>query len=351
MTFQTVKDRNLPTDPFETTPEAHLPHLVVSILNYRTAAMTLDCLASVLADFATLPPDIRAEVVIVDNASDDGSAQVISAWIAAQAPPVPVRLVESRLNTGFSGGHNQAMAAASAAFWLVLNSDALLRPGFCTSILAAAEEWPDMGLFAPRIDYEEGEQQVSCFRFASPWSELIRGAASGPVTQVLHRHVVALQMPPEPASIEWASFACILLRGKMLAEIGPMDEGYFLYFEDSEYCLRARRAGWGITYVDTARAVHFRGGSGPVKGMAEAKKRVPGYFYAARTRFLFQAHGWVGLWAANLLWIFGRILASGRWLLGKPVPAANAGEWRDIWINAISPLGAHPGDPRSSKRG
>lgn len=326
-------------------PQAVSPpsrQLVVSIINYRTAEMTLACVASVLADIAGLD----AEVVVVDNASGDGSDQVIAGWIAAQDPPVPVRLVASAVNSGFSGGHNIGMGAVPADFYLVLNSDALLRPGFCAAILAAAAADPGAGLFAPHIGYEEGGQQVSCFRFASPLSELIRGAASGPVTRLLHRHEAWLKMPPEPGQIEWASFACILLRGTMVQAIGPMDEGYFLYYEDSEYCLRARRAGWRIAYVEAAQAVHFRGGSGPVKAMAQARKRVPGYFYAARARFLTQAHGRAGLWAANLLWTLGRALAQTRRLLGKPVPQTSAMEWRDIWINAFDPMGAHPGDPR-----
>lgn len=327
-------------------------HLAVSILNYRTADLTLACIASVLADMAHLPPGITAAVVVVDNDSGDGSAQVIADWIAAQDPPVPVRLVRSEVNCGFSGGHNLGMASMSADFWLVLNSDALLQPGFCATILEAASMAAEgVGLLAPRLTDLDGARQISCFRFASPWSELIRGAKSAPVTRLLRRHDVPLAMPPRDEEIEWASFACILLKAEMVAEIGPMDEGYFLYFEDSEYCLRARRAGWRIAYVDAARVVHFRGGSGPVKAMAEARRRVPGYFYAARTRFLFQAHGLVGLWAANLLWGLGRILARGRWLVGKGVPVANEAEARDIWINIFSPLGAHPGDPRGIPRG
>jgi N-acetylglucosaminyl-diphospho-decaprenol L-rhamnosyltransferase len=309
--------------------------LVISIINYRTGALTLQCLASVLADIAGLD----VEVVVVDNRSGDGSAEEIAAWIAAQAPPVPVRLVLSPVNSGFSGGHNRGMAAVPAEFYLILNSDALLRPGFCRAILAAAEASPGTGLFAPRIEYEDGTQQTNCFRFPSPASELIRGAASGPVTRILRRHEVALAMPPAPGAIGWASFACILLRGAMVDAVGPMDEGYFLYFEDTEYCLRAARAGWSVAYVPEARAVHFRGGSGPVKALAAARKRLPAYFYASRARFLCQAHGRAGLWAANLLWLCGRGLAQLRRLAGKPVPQMNRAELRDIWINALSPLG------------
>ena len=146
-------------------------------------------------------------------------------------------------------------------------------------------------------------------------------------------------MPPEPDQIEWASFACILLRAKMVDQIGIMDEGYFLYFEDVEFCWRARQAGWKIRYVPDARAIHFRGGSGPVKSLAKAKKRLPAYYYASRTRILYQIHGTGGLLLANLAWIFGRAIAVMRVLAGKKVPQSNQREYRDIWTNVFSPLG------------
>ena len=309
--------------------------LAVSIINFRTGDLTLNCVQSVLDDLAGL----SARIVVVDNRSDDGSADQIERWIAAQDPPVPVSLVRSPTNSGFSGGHNQGISACEAEYYLILNSDAIIRPGFFRALLAAADANPGAGLFAPRIEYDDGLQQVSCFRFPSPASELIRGASSGPVTRLLARYDVPLAMPPAPDQIGWASFACILLRGSMIAEVGPMDEGYFLYFEDAEYCWRARKAGWKIAYVPEARAVHFRGGSGPVKALQHEKKRLPPYYYASRTRFLHQAYGWSGLMAANALWLLGRGLAQLRLLAGKSVPAANQGEMHDIWINVLSPLG------------
>jgi len=309
--------------------------IAISIINYRTASMTLGCVRSVLADIG----DLDAHVVVVDNASGDGSADRIAEWIDAQPAGTPVRLVRSARNTGFSGGHNQGMAAIEADHYLLLNSDALLHPGFLRAVLSAADANPQAGLIAPRIETEEGAVQVNCFRFHSPWSELVRGANSGPVTRLLRRHVVALQPPVDPAAIEWASFACILLRGRMVAEIGPMDEGYFLYFEDAEYCLRARRAGWGIVQEPRAVAVHFRGGSGPVKALEKARHRLPPYFYSSRTRFFRQAHGPMGPVLANLMWTAGRAIAQLRRLTGRAASPEVEAEARDIWTDTLRPLG------------
>ena len=311
--------------------------LVISIINFRTADMTLDCVRSVLADIG----DLDVEVRVVDNRSDDGSTERIADWIAAQPAGTPVRLIRSETNSGFSGGHNQGMAAA-ADYYLVLNSDTKLRAGCLGALLAAAEADPQAGLIAPRLEYEDGRVQESCFRFPSPASEFIRGANTGPVTSLLHRWTTQLGIDPDPHRIEWASFACILLDARMTREIGPMDEGYFLYFEDAEYCLRARRAGWRIRRCPEARVVHFRGGSAPVKSLARARKRLPDYYYKSRTRFFFQAYGHAGLWAANLLWCAGRVIALTRRLMGRH-DIVKAAEGRDIWINVLQPLGGSPG--------
>jgi GT2 family glycosyltransferase len=229
-------------------------------------------------------------------------------------------------------------AAPGADFYLILNSDALLRPDFFDQLLPVAVANPETGLFAPRLEDEDTTPQISCFRFMGPASELMRAAQTGPLTSLLRRHVVALGLSPAAAEIEWASFACILLRGEMVRQIGPMDEGYFLYYEDSEYGLRARRRGWGVRFVPEARAVHFRGGSGPVKKMQAARKRLPAYFWRSRTRFLRQAYGPFGPLAGNLAWLTGRGIACLRLLTGRGIPQVQDKEWRDIWTGFLNPL-------------
>lgn len=310
------------------------PRLLVSIINYRTGDMTIDAVQSVL----DVAGDADLRVAIVDNASGDGSDDQIAKWIE-EVGDARVTLVRSATNSGFSGGHNQGMAVdPEADFYLILNSDALLRPGFFDPLLAAAHATPRAGLIAPQLEWEDGTPQVSCFRFASPGSELIRGARSGPITKLMQRYVVALGLPPDPDKIAWASFASILLRGDMVRQIGPMDEGYFLYFEDAEYALRATRAGWRTIYVPEAHTVHFRGGSGPVKDSQAKMKRMPAYYWRSRTRFLRQAYGAPGPLLGNLAWMLGRVLASTRLLTGRSVPPPHEREWGDIWTGFFRPL-------------
>lgn len=316
--------------------------IAVSIINYRTGDMTIAAAGSVLRELGNRP----ADVVVVDNASDDGSDEQIAAWIAATGDP-RVKLIRSVRNLGFSGGHNAGMAAAPEAdFYLILNSDAILHPGFFEPLLATARADSGLGLIAPRLEWEDGKPQESCFRFQGVVAEMIRGAESGPISKLLHPYVVPLGLEPDPNDIQWASFACILLRGEMVRQIGPMDDGYFLYFEDSEYALRAYRAGWRVAYVAEARAVHFRGGSGPLKEMARKKKRMPAYYWQSRTRFLRQACGPWGPLLGNFAWMFGRGIAHLRRLAGKPVPRSNEAEWRDIWTNTFNPLARAPDNRR-----
>lgn len=308
--------------------------IVISIINYRTGPLTIACVKSVLADMGS----INGEIVVIDNASGDGSDALIAAWIEANPHQTPVRLIHSKDNSGFSGGQNQGFAAARADYYLVLNSDAALRPGFLATILEHAQANPRAGLIAPRIENEDGTVQTSCFLFHRPTTEFIRGACSGPVTRLLGRWNLPLGTEPDPSRIEWASFACILVSGRMISDIGPMDEGYFLYFEDVEFCMRARRAGWSLLHVPEARAIHHRGGSGPVKSLRKAHRRLPVYYWRSRTRYFAQAYGWVGPLMANLSWHAGRGLAHLRWLTGRrPYPTVEH-EAKDIWIGIDAPL-------------
>ena len=313
-----------------------MPHdIVVSIINYRTADLTVQCIESVLADQG----DLDVHVVVVDNLSQDGSAEQLADWLAAAPEGLPVTLIQSETNSGFSGGNNQGIGGAEGAFYLILNSDAVLQPGFLNTMLETARAHPEDGFFAPRIRYDDGGTQDSCFRFPGPLSELERSARTGIVTRLLKHRMVSLGPDPDPAEIDWASFACILLRGDMISAIGPMDEGYFLYFEDIEYCLRARRAGWRIRYVPQAEAIHFRGGSGPVKALNAQRAELPRYYYSSRTRYFYQAHGFAGLIATNLLWYLGRMIKHSTRLLGRSAGRMPVAEGRNIWTNTRRPLG------------
>lgn len=309
--------------------------LTISVINYRTAEMTIECAKSALPAMEGL----NAHLVIVDNFSDDGSVEKLQEWRDTLPDDAPVSLIFSPENTGFCGGHNLGIQAGKADYYFLLNSDALVKPDALKVLLKAPSQHPDCGLFAPRLEYEDGKPQISAFRFFSPISELIRGAASEPVTRLLKRYDVPLGIDPEVSDVEWVSFAAILIRHEVIESVGELDEGYFLYFDDVDYCYAARKQGWRIALIPDARIVHFRGGSAPVKSLSARKKRLPAYYYASRTRFLSKAYGRGGLLLANIFWCAGRAAANLRRFLGKPVPSTPEHEIRDIWINFFTPYG------------
>jgi len=310
--------------------------LAVILLNYRRADLVVQCLESLAPEVAG-----RADwrVVVVDNDSRDGSAARITDAIRSRAWSAWALLVESPVNGGFSAGNNVGIHAIRADHYLLLNSDTIVRPDALGRLLDSLLAQPRVGLLGPRLEGVEGHAQESCFRFHTPWSELIAAAATGPVTRLLRRHEVALPPAAEPHDAAWISFACVLIRGAALAEIGLLDDGYFMYFEDMDYCRRAWEKGWAVRYEPRARVVHLRGGSSPVKQAFAERKRVPRYYFEARTRYFAKHYGGVaGVVIANLAWLVGRAISFAREVAGNKRPHTAEHHTRDLWARWRAPL-------------
>lgn len=310
--------------------------LSVVIVNFRTPAYVTECLATLLPELKGL----NAIVVVVDNHSEDDSMETIGRWLKERDGDGVVKLLNAASNNGFASGNNQGIRMVRARFYLLLNSDTLVRPGAVNALLDTASRFPEVGLFSPRLEWSDRIGQESCFRFHTPYSELISASKSGVFERVLPKYVIAIPVQETIIYPQWTSFACVLIRDEAIEKIGLLDEGYFMYFEDVEYCYRARQAGWGILHNPAARIVHLRGGSSPVKERTRQKRRLPKYFYESRTRLFYQLYGWPGLTAANLLWWLGRIVSKTRQLLGRSDKAAIERQWLDIWTNWLRPMKA-----------
>lgn len=318
-------------------PEDIQPDLSVVIVNFRTPTFVTECLATLLPELKGM----RAGVVVVDNHSEDGSADTIDQWLKEHDVDGKARLLRSVSNLGFADGNNQGIRARRARFYLLLNSDTLVRSGAIATLLDTAERFPEAGLYSPRLEWPDGKGQESCFRFHTPYSELISASQTGVFARILSGYVIAMPVQESIACPQWTSFAAVLIRNEVIEQVGLLDDGYFMYFEDVEYCYRSRKAGWGIVHNPAARIVHLRGGSSPVKERTRQKRRLPRYFFESRTRFFYQIYGWPGLTAANLLWWSGRVVSKTRQLLGRDDKAAIARQWLDIWINWLQPMKAY----------
>jgi GT2 family glycosyltransferase len=260
-----------------------------------------------------------------------------------------VSLIRSPVNYGFAGGNNLALQAVHAERYLMLNSDAFVRPGAIAELMRALDQRPDVGLVGPRIEWPDGTPQNTCYRIRTPLTELLAAARSSPLTRLFSNHEGTYPIPMNAMEPGWTSFACVLVRREVFEQVGLLDPGYFMYFDDLDYCRRARSAGWRILHWPTARVVHLRGQSGPLKQLAESLKRRPAYFYASRNRYYAKFYGRLGLWMTNLLWEFGRFIAWGREMVGNKDPHICQKEVLDVWINWLDPM-AMPKLPEPSNK-
>ncbi len=315
--------------------------LSIIIVNYRTPKLCIDCLSSLIEI-----NDLTLKIIIVDNASNDDSIEKIQQAIHDNQWAT-VRLIGSPNNDGFSAGNNLGIQACQSDYVLLLNSDTIVRPGAIKILLKTLEDSTDMGMASPRLEWPDGSPQESCFRFHRPINELIRSACSGPITRLLKAYEVPLRVTDELSYPEWTSFACVLVRRELFEKIGLLDEEFFMYFEDVDFCHRARAAGWPIINNPQAHVVHLRGGSSPVKSQAAKKKRLPRYFYESRTRYYYKYFGRTGLLMANLFWHLGAIIGRARQLFSASYPPNICeSQWRDIWTNFTRPNAPyiHPDD-------
>jgi GT2 family glycosyltransferase len=315
--------------------------LCVVVVNYGTPHMAIECLDTLLHQVR----ELEAIVALVDNDSPDDSVVKLKRWISDAGAHDCVQLIESHENRGFAAGNNIGIESCDARMYLLLNSDTLVEEGALARLVEAISSEPDVGLAGPRLLWASGEPVESCFRYHRPISELIDSAGTGYITTLFARYAVPMKVSEERTFPEWTTFACVMIRREVIEQIGNLDEGFFMYFEDAEFAFRARQAGWRTLHEPTARVVHLHGGSSTVKSQERLRKRLPRYVYESRTRYFYKVFGRSGLLAANCCWTLGWTISSLRWFLQKNYrrPACEA-QWRDIWTNFWTPMApyTHP---------
>jgi GT2 family glycosyltransferase len=273
----------------------------VAIVNYRTGAMVAECLASLASQLVLLR---GGRVIVVDNASGDDSVAQIAAAIDANNWGDWVELIAAPRNGGFAYGNNRAIERAreldpqlsAIAFF---NPDTVVRPGALRALLSHLESHTDAGIVGAAIEDEHGASQKSAHPFPSPLTELVAGSQLG-----LAARLVGVDALAEGRSqrCDWVSGAAFVVRREVFERIGGLDEGYFLYFEEVDFCRRARRAGWTCWTVADARVIHREGSS---TGIREVQRRPP-YWFESRRRYFAKSYGTIGLIVADALWAIGR---------------------------------------------
>lgn len=277
----------------------HDPRLLVVLLNYRTPHMTLRAAQAALDD---MPPS--AELIIVDNASGDGSAGMFEQALADWDFGARVRLILSERNGGFGAGCNiglrEVMSDGSAPdYYYLLNSDAFPDPGCIATLLGHMAAHPKAGFAASHVRGQDGAPHTTAFRFPSVAGEFEGAIRFGPVSRLLRGSIVAPPLPDDATQVDWAAGASVMIRTETLREIGLFDETFFLYFEETDLMKRAARAGWSCWYVPQARVVHI----GSVSTGMKEWQRMPAYWFASRRHYFVKSHGRVYAamaWAARL---------------------------------------------------
>ncbi len=223
--------------------------LAVVIVHYNTSADLARCLDSLAAH----PPACDHAVVVVDNASTDpGLAEV------RERHPEAHWLVNAE-NVGYARGANRGLAAVRAEHYLILNPDVTVLPGSLDRLLDFADEHPKTGIVGPQLLNEDGSIQDSCRRFYTFGTLLLRRTFLGrlrPDSRTVARHLMRDFDHRSPRPVDWVLGGCLLVRRAALETVGPMDERFFLYFEDVDWCYRMWQGGWEVFYAPEARFVH-----------------------------------------------------------------------------------------------
>jgi N-acetylglucosaminyl-diphospho-decaprenol L-rhamnosyltransferase len=265
--------------------------VAIVIVTYKSAQLTVDCLRSI--DRQRDTPGLRLRCVVVDNAS--GDTPVIAAAIAAEGWGGWCRLVTAARNGGFAYGNNVGARVVYEAgrpdYLHLLNPDTVLLPGAIDALVQFLERHPKVGIAGGIFENADASEWAIAFRFPSVLGEVVQGLQFNPVTRLLARWQVPMHLGQQAEAVDWVSGASMMVRREVLDAIGGLDEGFFLYFEETEFCHRAKAAGYGVWYVPESRVVHIAGQSTKVTERNIAPRRLPGYWFESRCRYFAATHG------------------------------------------------------------
>lgn len=230
-------------------PMAELPDICIGIVSGSNRQYTLDCLSSLYASFTGT---LDAVVYVVDNASTPR----LDSEVKQRFPQVQV--IRNERRKGFGANHNAIMDSADARYFFLLNDDTIVHPGCCEALVAAADANPQAGFIGPKLLNRDSTIQTSVFKFPSPQKLFCEAL-------LLHKFGIYDNYSrfaySEPAFVDFLSGAALLVRRETVTEIGGLDEGFFMYAEETDWSLRGAKRDWKSLFVPSAQVVHFGGAS------------------------------------------------------------------------------------------
>jgi GT2 family glycosyltransferase len=285
--------------------------LSIIIVNWNVAALLRNCLNSLLAA-GQARPDLTIELIVVDSASSDGSV----AMVRTEFPQV--RLIASAENLGYARGNNSGVAAASGRYLLILNPDTVVRSSALGLLVDYMAAHPQVGLLGPQLLWPDQTIQSSRRRFPTLGSLFWESTLLGqwfPQNRYNRRYQVADRSPDQAQAVDWLVGAALLIRRESWQQVGPFDETFFMYFEETDWCRRCAAAGWQRYYLPTAQIVHYEGKSSEQAPAARALR-----FQRSKIRYTRKYFGrsWAGL-LYLFLWLTYALQwleESAKWLIG-----------------------------------
>lgn len=271
-----------------------IPDISVVIVSFNTKALLRECLNSLLQECASIP----SEVFVVDNASRDGSADMV----AAEFPQV--RLIRSEINLGFAAANNRAFPLATGRYVVLLNSDAFCQPGALKKSIEHMDAEPRTGLGGARLVGRDGSWQPSARSFPSPLNDFLTLsglAARFPESRFFGRFDRTWADQDAAADVDWVPGAFSIIRRPILEKLGGFDEIFFLYYEEVDLCRRIKNLGFAIRYWPDVNVIHLGGESS--KTVTTLKLSSSGSqlaLWRMRSAFLYyRKHHGGGVWFAK----------------------------------------------------
>jgi len=280
----------------------------VIVVNYNTADLTVACIRSIPE---TIP------VILVDNASVDNSANRVRNEFCSRESPLVI--IENEFNLGFPKANNQAIDYVTTEYVFLLNSDTLLKTNEIEALTMWLDDHPEFAACGPRLVYPDGTPQHSPSPIPTPWMYAVRflgikhffprkklryiTARLGPflgdsINSYLNSGAHFTDTSNQDPSYEYISGAAFLVRRSVIEEVGKLDEGYFMYLEDVDWCIRIKRAGWKIGFVDAVEILHYAGASFKDKKYKKTYRAVSPESYKSIMRYL---HTYFGVFGRSVV--------------------------------------------------
>lgn len=274
--------------------------LSIILVSWNTRKLLAQCLDAIPGSVKNL----AVETIVVDNASQDGSAEMV------RHDYPQVRLIASEQNLGFASGNNLALPTCRGRHILLLNTDTIPQPGALAEMVTYMDAQPQVGITGAHLLNSDGSFQFSVADFITVAGESLQllGLATrlyGPQFPS-HKPVASL----EPQAGDWVLGACLMIRRETFEQIGPLDEGYFMYTEETDWCYRAKQAGWQVVYLPTAYVVHLGGQSAANQPTAKRNQ-----LYASKVRFFRKHYGPMAAFLFSVVIWSTSIFKMGYWFL------------------------------------